>query len=183
MFKFVTSNRHKFEEVSEIAKKFSVTVKWVELKYEEIQEDTTDKISYDSCRKLVGKVDPPFFIDDSGLYIESLGGFPGPYSSYVSKTIGNQGILKLVPENRKAFFETVVSFFDGFRIIQFRGTVNGSISKMPGGSGGFGFDPIFIPENSERTFAEMSTEEKNMISHRNLAFSALFKYIESIRHE
>ncbi|BAB60442.1 hypothetical protein [Thermoplasma volcanium GSS1] len=180
MFKFVTSNKHKFEEIKELGTRYGIDIEWVNMKYEEIQEESTEKISYDSCKKLINLVDSPFFIDDTGLYIESLNGFPGPYSSYVSKTIGNYGILKLMNgiEKRSAYFVTVISLNEGGKITQFTGKVIGEISKEIRGKNGFGYDPIFIPNGSERTFAEMETSEKNMVSHRSMAFKGLFSYIK-----
>ncbi|WP_297218069.1 XTP/dITP diphosphatase [Thermoplasma sp.] len=183
MYKFVTSNRHKFEEARDLASRHGIDIEWVQMKYEEIQDDSTERISYDSCKKLSGKVDPPYFIDDSGLFIEYLKGFPGPYSSYVSSTIGNEGILKLLEgvTNRSAYFLTVVSLNEGHSIMQFTGKVMGKISTSIMGSNGFGYDPIFIPDGSDRTFAEMDTSSKNAISHRSIAFRGLFEYLRANR--
>ncbi len=108
-------------------------------------------------------------VEDSGLYIRALNGFPGPYSSYVYKTIGYFGILKLMEDvtDRGAHFKSVVAFYDGNIYKIFIGTVYGEIINDARGYYGFGFDPIFKPEGSTRkTFAEMSLKEKCMYSHR-----------------
>ncbi|MCY0852052.1 MAG: XTP/dITP diphosphatase [Thermoplasma acidophilum] len=183
MFKFVTSNRHKFDEVSEMAALYGIEIEWVRMKYEEIQDDSTERISYDSCSKLSRIVEPPYFVDDSGLFINALKGFPGPYSSYVSSTIGNEGILKIMEgvDDRTAYFLTVVSLNEGHSIMQFTGKVMGKIAMAIRGSNGFGYDPIFIPDGSDQTFAEMDIKAKNAISHRSIAFRGLFEYIRMNR--
>ncbi|MCY0851403.1 MAG: XTP/dITP diphosphatase, partial [Thermoplasma acidophilum] len=175
MYRFVTSNRHKFEEVSEMAALYGIEIEWVRMKYEEIQDDSTERISYDSCNKLSRIVEAPYFVDDSGLFINALRGFPGPYSNYVSSTIGNEGILKIMDDvdDRTAYFLTVVSMNEGHSITQFIGKVMGKIARSIRGSNGFGYDPIFIPEGSDRTFAEMDIKAKNAISHRSIAFRGL----------
>ncbi|KAA8922777.1 XTP/dITP diphosphatase [Thermoplasma sp.] len=180
MFKFVTSNQHKFEEVSRLASSYGIDIEWVRMKYEEIQDESTERISYDSCKKLAGVVEAPYFVDDSGLFINALKGFPGPFSSYVSSTIGNEGLLKIMEgvEDRSAYFLTVVSLNEGHSIMQFTGKVMGRIATSIRGSNGFGYDPVFIPDGSNMTFAEMDLETKNAISHRSIAFRGLFEYIK-----
>lgn len=179
MVTLVTSNKHKFEEIRALFKESGIDLKWQELTYEEIQADDTYAISLDSCRKLVSSVKSPFFMEDTGLYIDALGGFPGPYSSYVSRTIGNSGILRLLNNaERSARFITVVSYYDGSSILQFDGILRGKISYESRGGKGFGFDPIFVPDGSEQTLSEMDIEVKNMLSHRSMAISKLITYLK-----
>jgi XTP/dITP diphosphohydrolase len=181
LIKFVTSNRNKFQEVKEVMKAHRIEIGWHELKYEEIQADTTEEISRDSCAKIAVKLDGEFFLEDTGLYIDPLNGFPGPYSSYVQKTIGNKGILKLLHNNgRDATFLTVVSYWNGKEIMQFAGELKGKISYTERGENGFGYDPIFIPDGSEKSLAEMTIPEKNAISHRSIAVQ---KFIEHLKKE
>lgn len=125
----------------------------------------------------------PLVLEDSGLYINALKGFPGPYSSYVFKKIGNEGILKLMRsvKDRTAKFVCVVAFaHPKYGIRLFKGEVKGKISLEVRGSKGFGFDPIFIPEGSNKTFGEMDINEKNMFSHRSKAFKQFFQWL--VRH-
>lgn len=151
------------------------------MKYEEIQADTTEEISQDSARKLISKIGAPFFIEDTGLYIISLRGFPGPYSSYVQSTLGNQGILLLMGgKDPTAFFLTVITYFDGKRLHQFPGKLQGKISSDARGEKGFGYDPIFIPAGHKMTLAEMSIEEKNKISHRSIAVREFLRFLNGI---
>ena len=122
-------------------------------------------------------------MEDAGLFIEVLNGFPGPYSAYVFKTIGNKGVLQLMQncENRKAEFQSVVAYYSKEleSPICFKGKTVGDLSrKVIVGElkYGFGFDPIFKPkEKSRKTFGEMSVIEKNKYSHRA---KALRKFAE-----
>jgi len=163
---FVTSNEGKYREVREIGRMYGVDVVWRREEYLEPQGSDLEEIARKSAEMLAEKIREPFFIEDSGLFIEALGGFPGPYSSFVFKTIGNEGILKLMDgvSNRKAYFLAVIAYFDGEKVLTFKGRVEGRIAEEMRGKGGFGFDPIF--EYSGRTFAEMGEEEKNKVSHR-----------------
>jgi len=110
-------------------------------------------------------------IEDSGLFIESLNGFPGPFSSYVFKTIGNSRILRLVGSNRRAYFQSVVAFCDNkYGVMLFDAKIEGKISKISTGRG-WGYDPIFIPKGESKSYAIISN--KNEISHR---YKALKKF-------
>jgi XTP/dITP diphosphohydrolase len=177
--KFVTSNEGKFREAREIAKKFGVELEWLRMKYEEPQGEDLEEIARKSAEILSGQIKEPFFIEDSGLFIEALNGFPGPYSSYVFKTIGNGGIIKLMEgvSNRRAYFKSVVAYFDGESVRIFDGVVEGEVSREIRGNMGFGFDPIFL--YGKRTFAEMD-EEKNLFSHRRRAMEKLFCAIAKV---
>ena len=116
-------------------------------------------------------IKPPYFIEDAGFFIDDVcKGFPGVYSSYVMKTIGYDGILKILGKNieRKAHFESVIAYIDEFYQIRiFKGINEGIVASEAKGNSGFGFDPIFISNDTpKRTFAELSMEEKNKISSR-----------------
>ena len=120
-------------------------------------------------------------VEDAGLFIEALKGFPGPYSSYVYKTLGVQGILKLMEgvKRREAYFLSAIAYAEpGLEPKVFLGKVEGFIVPEARGSKGFGFDPIFQPKGSEKTFAEMGVEEKNRFSHRAKALSALAEWLK-----
>lgn len=146
--------------------------------YEEIQADETSEISLDSARKLSSEIKGTFFLEDTGLYIDALNGFPGPYSSFVSRKLGNPGILKLLEgKDRKARFVTVITLCEADRFKQFTGVLEGGIAEEAKGSGGFGFDPIFIPAGRDRTLSEMSVDDKNSISHRSKALEQLISIL------
>ncbi len=176
MLSLVTSNEHKYKEISTYLNSKNLEINWLQRKYEEIQADDNDTISLDSSKKLANKINAPFFLEDTGLYITNLAGFPGPYSSYVQSTIGNENILKMA-SGSKAYFKTVITLCWKKNFYQFSGTLNGKISSAISGNLGFGYDPIFIPDNSNKTMGEMTTVEKNKISHRFIALEKLYLFI------
>ncbi len=151
---FITSNEGKFREVREMASKYGLEIEWLRMEYIEPQGNSLEEIARLSAEMLAEKVDGEFVIEDSGLFVEALKGFPGPYSSYVFKTIGNEGILKLMEgvEDRRAYFMAVVAYWDGKTVRTFTGRVDGEISREIRGTQGFGYDPIFL--YGDRTFAE-----------------------------
>ncbi|MDC7950747.1 RdgB/HAM1 family non-canonical purine NTP pyrophosphatase [Methanomassiliicoccaceae archaeon COG_1] len=115
-----------------------------------------------------------FLVDDSGLFVNALKGFPGVYSAYGQKTIGNKGILKLMEGvgDRSAVFRCCIGCWIGNERIVVLGECPGEILSEERGDGGFGYDPIFSPDG-ERSFAEIPVEDKNAISHRGRAISML----------
>ena len=176
---FVTSNRGKFVEVREIGRLYNVDVEWIDREYLEPQGKDLKEIASLSAKILASEIEKPFFIEDSGLFIPALNGFPGPYSSFVFKTIGNEGILKLMEgiEDRRAYFLAVIAFWDGEKVLTFEGRVDGVIAREMRGEKGFGFDPIF--EYDGKTFAEMG-DEKNEVSHRRRALEKFFEYLRNM---
>jgi len=178
---FVTGNIHKLREVEGILRPYGIKVKMIKVKKIEIQADELIAIAEYAAINAAKEAGVPVVVEDAGLFIEALRGFPGPYSSYVFKTIGNEGIIKLMKgiTDRHARFISVVAFAEPEGYVRtFVGVAEGLISVEPRGSMGFGFDPIFIPyEGDGRTFAEMSLDEKNRISHRGKAFRSLAKWL------
>ena len=174
----VTSNEHKYMELNEIAKGYNISLRWVNIPKPEIQSDNLEEIVRFSAVILYNQLKSPLIVEDSGLFIEALNGFPGPYTNYVKRTIGLEGILKLMQgvKNRTAYFSTVMCYVSESELKIFEGRVYGKISDEIRGEGGFGFDPIFIPNGENRTFAEMSIEEKNKYSHRSSAFKKFIDY-------
>ena len=167
---FASSNIHKFREVKKILNSFGIDVGFFNHTLEEIQSDSLIEIAKNKARQAFLKCKKPVIVEDDGLFIESLNGFPGPYSSYVFKTLGNKGILQLLKQNRKANFVSIISFCNKKNIETFESKINGTISKKLSGKG-WGYDPIFIPVNQKSTFAQL--ENKNQISHR---FKSLKKF-------
>ncbi|MGD2142034.1 MAG: XTP/dITP diphosphatase [Candidatus Bathyarchaeota archaeon] len=170
-----TSNQNKVEEARDVLAEFGVELNHYPHERVEIQADDPEEIAVHSLKQLPTD-ERPIAIEDAGLFLDRYSGFPGPYSSYALEKIGLDGILRLLYdlEDRGAAYHSVVALRLGGEIECFRGTVRGVISKEIRGSHGFGYDPIFIPnEGDGRTFGEMSEEEKNEISHRARAFRAL----------
>jgi XTP/dITP diphosphohydrolase len=173
-----TSNIHKYLEAKKILEKFCIKLTQLNMERVEIQADDPKVIAEYSLKKI--EVNLPILVEDSGLYIDKILGFPGPYSSYVLRTIENAGILKLMKneEFRRARFLSVVAFKDEENFKTFIGEIRGNIAHEIRGTKGFGYDPIFIPKEGDgRTFGEMSMEEKNKMSHRARAFRALGSWI------
>lgn len=146
--------------------------------YPEIQADTIEETIVPGLRWLMERYHRPLMIDDSGLFVDALKGFPGVYSAYVFKTVGCDGILKLMKgfENRSARFECCIGFLvPGKDPFIAKGISKGTISEAKVGTGGFGYDPVFIPEGYTKTFAQLDIPEKNKISHRGRAIEAFLK--------
>ncbi|MEM3547093.1 MAG: XTP/dITP diphosphatase [Candidatus Bathyarchaeia archaeon] len=180
-FYFATRNKGKFREAKLIFESLGLKLTMLEADKIEIQSDSLEDIASYAAKELSGRLGFKVVVEDAGLFIRGLNGFPGPYSSYILKTIGLNGVLRLMNgvSDRYAYFLSVVAYAEpGKPAKVFQGRVEGLITSEPRGSGGFGFDPIFQPlEGDGRTFAEMSTEEKNRFSHRAKAFRELAVWI------
>jgi len=167
---FVTGNIHKFNEARIILAEYKVAVAMLKIGAVEIQDDNLESIAKASVTDAAKKCGLPVFVEDAGIFIGALNGFPGPYSSYVYRTIGTKGILKLMKNTakREAYFQSAVAFSSPEEVPKcFQGKVKGKISMEERGSSGFGFDPIFEPSGGgKKAFAEMTTTEKNKYSHR-----------------
>jgi len=176
---FVTGNIHKFNEARRVLAEYKVAVAMLKIETVEVQNDNLEIIAKASATDAVKKCGLPVFVEDAGLFIKALNGFPGPYSSYVYRTVGTKGILKLMEniDKRHAHFQSIVAFSSPEEEPKcFQGKIKGKISRIERGSSGFGFDPIFEPSGDhKRTFAEMTTTEKNEYSHRA---EALRKFAE-----
>lgn len=182
--KFITSNKGKLAEAQAALGKLGLTVLAHPAEIVEIQADTIDEVARHKAEQLLSTVEPPYFLEDAGFSVVALKDFPGVYSHYVLDTIGCKGILTLLAnvseKNRIAYFRAVVAYVDTERMIRlFEGRVDGSVATEQRGTGGFGFDPIFVPDGETRTFAEMSADEKSAISHRGRALFALHEYLSN----
>ena len=177
---FVTSNGNKFKEVKQILSKFQIDVKQAKIEIIEPQVEDIKEISKFKAIQAFEKLKEPVFVEDAGLFINSLNGFPGAFSAFVYKKIGCEGVLQLMKNksNRDAFFSSSISFmsFSLKEPIVFYAEVKGKIAKEKRGSSGFGFDPIFIPNGYDKTFAELG-EEKNEISHRRKALDLFIEFL------
>ena len=197
---FITSNKGKLLELQTSLSLLGHEVVRVPISYPELQADTLDEVAQFGLSWIMTRLnerdlsDLPgldeageldlVIIEDSGLFIHGLGGFPGVYSKYVFQTVGPAGVLKLLKGNpdRSAHFESCICAGHPGRkkheII--KGTCDGTNVQEPRGTAGFGFDPIFQPLGVEKTFAEMETKEKNSFSHRG---NAVEKHIEWLEGE
>lgn len=183
-----TNNAHKVEELQQmLGDRFEVKTMNEAGCYDDIEETGTT-FEENSKLKAVYIFDKFGFdtiADDSGLEVEALNNEPGVYSARYAGEHGNhrKNIEKLLAnlqgkENRRARFRTVITFMSGGQTHTFEGVVNGRITEGQRGTGGFGYDPVFIPEGYGETFAEMPAETKNKISHRGLAVQQLLAFIK-----
>ncbi|HEU4481865.1 MAG TPA: RdgB/HAM1 family non-canonical purine NTP pyrophosphatase [Nitrososphaeraceae archaeon] len=182
---FVSNNIHKYSEIKSILhdRTTDLDVNFYKQNIIEIQDDQIEKIAIEKAKSAYNTVKRPIIIEDDGLFINSLNGFPGQYSSYVFKSIGNRGILRLLEgsRDRSAFFKSIFVYNNGIIVKVFSGQINGKISSTIT-DGGWGYDPIFIPFNNHdnhhnKTFAELSkTNKKNELSHRSIALDKFVKW-------
>ena len=184
----VTSNINKKREVEIILSRYNCFTVDIapHLRKVEIQSDSLEDIARTAIQHIAQVVKPQentyIVVEDDGLFIDALRGFPGPYAEYIFRTIGLTGILKLMEgvQDRSATFKSVLGVYTpSGNITVIVGEVRGKIAESIRGTGGFGYDPIFIPEGYSKTFAEMTIEEKCRVSHRARAFSKLAEAIVS----
>ncbi len=174
-----TSNPAKLKELELLAGEYGLELVPLDVPKVEVQSEELEVVaSYAALTAslLSGKA---LIVEDSGLFIKALNGFPGSMSSYVYRKLGVHGVLKLMDGVgcREAYFKSVIAFSDPGRGVElFSGVVHGELSLSARGSGGFGFDPIFVPKGCDRTFAEMDVAEKNRLSHRGAAFKGFAEW-------
>ena len=149
--------------------------------YHELQADALEEVASFGLQELASEVKGDFCLEDSGLFVNALEGLPGVYSAYFYKTVGLGGVLKLLKghEDRRAHFASVIALSWRGETHLFRGEAFGTIARAPRGASGFGYDPIFIPEGTRRTFAELSLHEKMAASHRGRALEKLAHFLRS----
>ena len=185
---FATHNRNKLGEIQKILPAGIRLIGLDDLGITEDIPETADTIEGNSLMKtayVFERHQVPCFGDDTGLEVEALNNEPGVYSArYAGDHRSSEDNMDLLLENlrrknnRKAQFKTVITYFDEHgNQSRFTGIVRGEITQEKSGSHGFGYDPIFRPEGYEKTFAEMSADEKNRISHRARAFQQLIDYL------
>ncbi|HVZ39711.1 MAG TPA: RdgB/HAM1 family non-canonical purine NTP pyrophosphatase [Candidatus Kapabacteria bacterium] len=147
---------------------------------------TLEANAYIKAAEIFAATGIPTIADDTGLEVAALGGAPGVYSARYAGEGGTyaDNCRKLIAElehsgaaDRSALFRTVICYTDGDRTLLAEGSVRGMILPEPRGAGGFGYDPLFQPEGSSRTFAEMDAAEKNAVSHRGRALAALHEML------
>jgi XTP/dITP diphosphohydrolase len=186
---FFSHNQKKIVEVKQIFKNSKIKVYDLN-SFKKIKEPKETGATFSSNAKIKSKYgqqlfDMPCFADDSGFCVEALKNNPGVKSKrFLEKFSNNKKVFEYIisnvvkKKNNKAFFVTAISLtLKENHHITFLGKINGTVSLEPKGTNGFGYDPIFIPENNNRTFAEMDLEEKNVISHRKIAINKLKSFL------
>ncbi len=161
MLSFASSNEDKYIEIKSILQGNELKIDFCKLEIKEIQSDSIEEIAIEKCEYAFSRLKCPIIVEDDGLFVEELNGFPGQYSAFVLKTIGNKGILDLLRnyENRSAEFISIIAFCNGQTRQIFEGKIRGQIAKDIT-LGGWGFDPIFIPADNNLTFGQLQHIQK-----------------------
>ena len=177
----VTQNQHKLKELTPLFKKYNVAFDTTSLEKHEIRSESIEEIAREAAKIAFETLQKPVVVDDTGFFVESLNGFPGSYAGIVLKFIGYEGILRLMTDNedRASDFKTAVGYYDGLHLKSFVGAMSGSIARESAGAGGFGYDPILIPDGFTKTYAELTFDEKISISHRTKAFEEFLRWYSS----
>ena len=186
---FATNNKNKLVEVRQILSKEFQLFSLQEIGCNEELPETRDTLEGNSFQKadfVFKKFNTVCFADDSGLEVEALNRAPGIYSArYAGDHKNSDDNIRLLlknlegKDNRSAQFKTVITLVGMGAPQTFTGGIKGSILKEKRGSGGFGYDPIFQPEGNEKTFAEMTLQEKNKFSHRAIAVQKLIAFLKN----
>ncbi len=186
---FATNNQHKLEEVSAILGNHIELLSLKDINCETDIPETADTLEGNALLKaqyIYNNFNLNCFADDTGLEIEALNNEPGVYSArYAGEDKSAEAnMLKVLDKlknesNRKAQFRTAVSLILDGKEYLFEGIIKGEIIKEKRGNSGFGYDPVFIPEGYNQTFAEMGNEIKNKISHRALAINKLCDFLKN----
>jgi len=184
---FATNNAHKTEEVKNLLSGQYEILNLKDIGCTTDIPETADSFAGNASLKshyVTDHYQLDCFADDSGLEVEALNNEPGIFSARYAGGGGDAANLRLVleklqgEENRKARFSTVVSLIRNGEEHFFEGVINGNIREVPAGAKGFGYDPVFEPEGYTQTFAEMSMEQKNEISHRAIAMRKLIAFLK-----
>jgi XTP/dITP diphosphohydrolase len=187
---FATNNSHKLRELQQILGDHFKLLNLTDIGcFEDIPEEspTIEENSMDKAVYVFEKYRKNCFADDTGLEIDALDGKPGVFSARYAgdEKDMNKNIEKVIDElkhetNRKARFKTVISLILDGKKYQFEGLIYGKIIDDKRGNSGFGYDPVFIPDGYNITFAQMAAEEKNKISHRAIATFKLVEFLKSL---
>lgn len=185
---FATQNQNKAKEIANQVRKTIEVKSLLDLNYTQELDETQNTLegnAFQKARFVAKKFNTNCFADDTGLEVEALNGEPGVYSArYAGEEKSFEQNMQLVldklegVENRKAQFRTVIALIIEGKEYQFEGICEGIITTKRKGEKGFGYDPIFQPIGSKETFAEMSLDEKNKISHRGIAVSKLIDFLK-----
>jgi len=187
---FATGNQHKVKEIKSITPPGIEIVSLKDMGFTEELPETRQTIEGNSLQKaeyLWQKLGMPCFSEDTGLEIAAIDNEPGVYSARYAgpKASFEDNITKVLAKmrgetDRRARFKTVITYYDGGKYVQFEGITEGRITGERRGGEGFGYDPIFEPTGSQKTYAEMSLAEKNSFSHRKKSFDLFANHLKKI---
>lgn len=184
---FATGNQHKVQEVRSMLPQGIEIQSLKDIGFTDELPETQDTIEGNSLQKAetLGKtLGIACFAEDTGMEVEALNGEPGVYSArYAGESATYQDNVDKVlakmegQENRRARFKTVITYYKDGAYVQFEGITQGTILEQQRGEGGFGYDPIFVPDGADKTYAEMTLAEKNGYSHRKKSFTGFANHL------
>jgi XTP/dITP diphosphohydrolase len=189
---FATGNAHKYDEARAYLESnvTGLALKQLKVDLPELQADSLAEVAKFKAEGAAKICKGNVFVEDAGLFVPRLNGFPGVFSAEVKKMLDCKGILKLMEDDkeiatRAAYFEVCTCLFlkKTGEVKAFMGRIDGTLTLEARGTKGFGFDPIFVPAEpagNSRTFAEMSIEEKNLVSHRSKSLKKLKDFLATI---
>ena len=172
---FVTGNEEKFREIKQLIPQ----IEQLDSDLPEIQSLDPEKIIQAKLSEVAKNKKDQFIVEDTSLFINGMHGLPGPLIKWFSKTVENRGLLKMAKDfgDMTAKAKVLIGYGDAYDIKFFEGIIMGTIVEPKGGEG-FGWDSIFMPQGSQKTFAQMSLEEKNEYSMRRKAVKKLMSYLK-----
>ena len=175
---FITGNAGKAEELARYAR---IPVVHQKIDLPEIQSLDPSEIVTQKAREAYRRINKPVIVEDTSLIFSALGKLPGPLIKWFLQELGNEGLCKLINgyTDRSAVAQVNFALYDGQEVVLFDGTTQGKIADQPKGDNGFGWDPIFIPEGSTKTWGEMKPDEKQIDSMRLAALQKLEAYLHS----
>jgi XTP/dITP diphosphohydrolase len=180
---FVTTNKHKFEEIDAVLREFGIELEHLDVDYPEDKEKEMKEISLEAAKNLANELNKALFVENTGLYFNAYNNFPGAQPKFVYNSLGFDGILKLLEGvDRSAYFKTVVAYCepDG-EPISFEGIMTGQISDVvySGDKDAMPYDHIFIPDNYQKAIVDINMEEKNSFSQRGKATRLFGEYLNN----
>ncbi|MFH1127752.1 MAG: XTP/dITP diphosphatase [archaeon] len=179
---FATGNNNKLKEFRNALAPSGIEIEHIDIDYPEIRSDDIEEIAKSGAIYVSNKTDKPVIVEDTGLFIGSLNGFPGAYTKWVHQKIGHEGLFRLLEEkDRRAEFRTCIAFSEpGREPVTFIGIAKGTLILEERGKEGWGHDPIFIPEGYDRTWAQ-DPELKSRTSHRARAIEKFREWLKKKR--
>lgn len=174
---FATSNEGKAKELQSVLQR---PVQQIKIDLPELQALDVKDVIEQKAREAYRQVGKPVLVEDTSLSITSWNGLPGALIRWFLKSVGTTGICRMLQgfDNLEATAEVCIGYFDGVQFVSFSGIIHGTVPRAPRGTMGFGWDPIFAPVDSDKTFAEMTYEDKESVSMRKQAALKLKQFLD-----